>query len=309
MRFVRLWVLALILGAGVAAPARGIVLEPLTHFDFSIMNGDGNPSWSADGGRVLFARTTVCCGPYHPFWSTTIYEAVLGAVRACAVPGTGDPVQSVTGEYAYTVGPCATISCEDSSYVAVGVPAVRLTFGARHDSEPAWSPDGMRIAFTSDRSGNNDIWIVSRHGGTLAQLTHDAGNDRNPVWSPDGSQIAFASNRLGNRDVWIAPAAGGTAVRVTEDPADDWDPTWSPDGRLIAFASNRSGDGDIYVVRVATGQVSRVTDTPAADREPAWSPDGNRIVFVSNDLLWLASDLRTVRLEPRSWSAVKRTYR
>jgi Tol biopolymer transport system component len=310
MRFVRQWALALLLGAAVAVPARGVVLEPLTHYDSAILNEDFNPSWSADGSRVLFARSQTCCGPYHPIWWTSLYEVVLGSVRSLATTGTADPVQSVAGEYACTVSLCAsTSSCEDSTYVAIGIPAVRLTFGARHDYEPAWSPDGLRIAFTSDRTGNNDIWIVSRHGGSLAQLTHDPADDGNPVWSPDGSQIAFASNRMGNKDVWIAPAAGGNAVRVTEDPTDDWDPTWSPDGRLIAFASNRSGNGDIYVVRVATGQVSQVTDTPDADREPAWSPDGNRIVFVSSLSLWLASDLRTVRVEPRSWSAVKRAYR
>ena len=109
------------------------------------------------------------------------------------------------------------------------------------------SPDGRQLAVSSDRRGNQDLWVLPATGGEMTQLTTDPTPDWSPRWSPDGNQIAFYAYRSGNRDIWVMPARGGPARQLTFDPAFDWFPSWSPvDGRDIAFQSQRGGeDGDL----------------------------------------------------------------
>ena len=97
--------------------------------------------------------------------------------------------------------------------------AVRITTNAAVDREPAWSPDGTQIAFTSYRGGNADIWVIPATGGTATQITTDPADDYLPTWSPDGSQIAFGSWRDGTDGIWVIPATGGIATQITTNPA------------------------------------------------------------------------------------------
>ena len=66
-----------------------------------------------------------------------------------------------------------------------------------------WSPDGTRIAYTSDRSGNYDLWVIPAAGGVSTQLTNEPARDIGPSWSPDGRQIAFTSDRTGQDELWV----------------------------------------------------------------------------------------------------------
>jgi Tol biopolymer transport system component len=174
--------------------------------------------------------------------------------------------------------------------------------------KPAWSPDAARIAYGDERGG---ISIVALSGGAPILLT--TGPDTRPAWSPDGRWIVFSSRRSGARNLWIVAAAGGEPRALTADAVKDDDPSWSPDGRFIAFASDRSGNDDIWVVRVESGALSQVTTDPAADGDPAWSPDGTQIAFTSMrsgySNIWIASDLRTIAVEPATWSRLKQIYR
>jgi Tol biopolymer transport system component len=205
-----------------------------------------------------------------------------------------------------------TIS-EDLYVISPAGGGLRLTSHPGFDGEPSVSPDGMLVAFTSDRGGNRDLWIVPGAGGEAWQLTTHPGLDSDPSWSPDGRRIAFTSDRSGNQDIWVMPALGGPATALTADPARDRDPSWSPDGELLAFTSDRSGNDDIWVVRVANGAVSQLTTDPTIDHRPAWSPDGERIAFVSGrsgySHVWIASNLRTVHVEAVSWAGLKSLYR
>jgi Tol biopolymer transport system component len=124
----------------------------------------------------------------------------------------------------------------------------QVTTDPAGDRDPSWSPDGTTIAFYSDRSGNNDIWVIPVEGGTPTQITTYSGYDALPSWSPDGASIAFTSFRDGNRDIWTIPAVGGTPTRITTDPANDARPSWSPDCTAIAFDSYRTGNDDIWVI-------------------------------------------------------------
>jgi Tol biopolymer transport system component len=136
-----------------------------------------------------------------------------------------------------------------------------------------------RIVFTSNRSGNFDIWVMNADGTGLQQLTTTRGGDRIPAWSPDGSQIAFMKASF-NPDLYVMNANGTNARRLTDAVDEDCCPDWSPDGSKIVFHSRRSGQQfDIYVMN-ADGSNQRVlAPSPAYDGTATWSPDGRQIVF------------------------------
>lgn len=157
----------------------------------------------------------------------------------------------------------------------------RLTSGPV-DGAPCWSPDGRRIAFVSNRSGNWDLWSIGVDGGEETQLTTFEGFDHSPRWSPDGSRIAYHSASSGNGDLWIVSVSDSAATRVTVSESFDHFPTWSPDGRWLAFHSDRDGSFDIWAIPAEGGQAIQLTSGPANDQRPAWSPDGTAIAFNSD---------------------------
>jgi hypothetical protein len=101
-------------------------------------------------------------------------------------------------------------------------------FGSGIAYDPAWSPTSEQIAFVSNDSGNDEIWVVNRDGSGPLQLTRDNSNfwDKHPSWSPDGKQIVFWSNRTGVREIWIMDSEGGNLHRLSRSGFNDWDPVW-----------------------------------------------------------------------------------
>jgi Tol biopolymer transport system component len=143
-----------------------------------------------------------------------------------------------------------------------------------HESSPAWSLDGSRIAFESTRDGNSEIYVMRADGSGITRLTHRMANDYDPAWSPDGSKIAFDSKPpgcCGNFDIYLMNADGSAVTRLTRDPHDDSGPAWSPDGSRIVFDSDRSGKTEIYLMNSNGRGVIRLTNA-AEDFSPAWTP-------------------------------------
>ena len=140
-----------------------------------------------------------------------------------------------------------------------------------------------KIAFTSDRDGNSEIYSMNADGTGQTNLTHNPALDYGPAWSPDGSRIAFTSDRDASNgyDVFVMNADGSGVVNLSHNPGLDWAPAWSPDGSKIAFTSYRAGGGEIFVMNADGSGVVRLTDNAAYDRHPKWSPDGTRIAFES----------------------------
>ena len=150
------------------------------------------------------------------------------------------------------------------------------------NKDPDVSPDGSKVAFASDRTGDWEVYVARTDGTELARVTFDRGNDARPVWSPDGSKIAFESDRDDNWEIYVANADGTNPTRLTDDPGADRNPVWSPDGSQIAFDSDRDGNTDVYTVNAEGGpDITRVTMHDAVDEQPTWSPDGMRIAFRS----------------------------
>jgi hypothetical protein len=142
--------------------------------------------------------------------------------------------------------------------------------------------DLKKIVFTSDRDGNDEIYIMNSDGTGQTRLTMHAAEDSDPDLSADGAKIVFESKRDGNKNIFVMNANGTGLTRLTTNSASDSDPAWSPDGTKIAFVSNRNGNDEIFVMNANGTSQTRLTFHSASDVNPAWSPDGTRIVFESN---------------------------
>jgi TolB protein len=146
---------------------------------------------------------------------------------------------------------------------------------------PAWSPDGARVAFSSTRDGNPEIYIANRDGSNVHRLTNSPTIDISPTWSPSGTQIAFTSDRSGTPQIYIIGIDGLNLVKKTSESFCD-KPTWSAAPfNEIAYAS-RSGPGfDVKVLDLATNQVRQLTFGEGSNESPAFAPNGRHLVFSS----------------------------
>ena len=163
-----------------------------------------------------------------------------------------------------------------------GTGATALTSSTALDDDPAWSPNGSRLVFSSERDGDREIYVMNANGSNPVRITNSAGVDERPAWAPDGSRIAFVSKRDGNAEIYVMNADGTGQTRLTNSPSEDTDPAWSPDGRKIAFASRRSGVPNIHVMEGdGTAPVQLSFDVEGSgSSQPSWAPDGSAIAYV-----------------------------
>ena len=163
-----------------------------------------------------------------------------------------------------------------------GINPTPLTNGTADDEWPSWSPDGTKVAFTSNRDGHWEIYVMNADGSAQTRITRTPQHNWSPTWSFDGTKLLFSSFRDRNWEVYAVNADGSSPVRLTDDPAEDQAPVWSPDGRAIAFASKRTGSYELYLMNPDGSAVTRLTQTNANNYSPAWSPDSRHIAFESN---------------------------
>ena len=220
-------------------------------------------------------------------------DGALYLLSGCAAPApTPFPITPKgNGKLAYTQGlDDGTIQIFTSD--PEGGPATQLT-STGVNVDPAFSPDGTRIAFASNRAGNLEIYVMNADGNQPVRLTNAPRADRAPSWSPDGTKIVFESRRdtgpMAGFQLYVMNADGSGQTRLTNNTTNDGHASWSPDGMHIAFQSNREGNGrnHIYLMNPDGSSQTRVYMTPQTtleEAQPAWSPDGTRLLFVAGDL-------------------------
>ena len=169
---------------------------------------------------------------------------------------------------------------------ADGTTVTNLTNNPSSDDDPVWSPDGETIAFTSNRTGTYQIYVMNADGTGQTQLT--SGSFANaPAWSPDGSKIAFSisSGPAGRAtaQIYVMNPDGTGITQLTTSAAYADGPVWSPDGTKIAFTVSEGFASDIFVMNADGSDVTRLTtEDDIIDVAGSWSPDGTKIYFASD---------------------------
>ncbi len=162
--------------------------------------------------------------------------------------------------------------------------AVRRTDHGADDLYPAWSPDGSRLAFTSRRDGNAEVYVLTLADGRLERITRQPSEEWAPAWSPDGRLLAYQTDRHGRSDIYVSAADGGNEVRLTSVEGNHEAPHWSPDGRQIVFDSDLDvGEAvhasiNLYFMNADGSNPRRFVSYAES---PAWSPDGKTIAFAA----------------------------
>jgi Tol biopolymer transport system component len=196
------------------------------------------------------------------------------------------------------VGDPSTSDTEIFSMNSNGTGLAQLTVNAEQDFNPAWSPNGLEIAFEHrDASGDDEIFKMAANGTNQRRLTDNVVSDNGPAWSPSGKKIVFVSDRNSDPDIrddiYVMNAVdnnndgnGDNLKRLTRNPENDLAPAWSPNGKKIAFTSFRTNNYEIYTMKpVSEGKTNRPVNLSrnlsAHDSDPNWSPNGTKIAFLS----------------------------
>ena len=231
-------------------------------------------TWSPDGRKIAFS-TCDANGSLHVF----IKNLRNGIQRKVTDKWEGAHLGYLVYSWSRD-GKSLALSCwelpplEASDICIIDVEGKRLKnltqLPGVEDSQPSWSPDFSKIAFGSDRNGNDEIYVMEADGRNPVNLTNHPSWDSGADWSPDGKKIVFYSNREGQSDIYVMNTNGANVVNLTNHPAQDRLPSWSPNGQWIAFQSARDGNWEIYVMDAAGNNQTRVTNHPDIDARPVW---------------------------------------
>jgi hypothetical protein len=159
----------------------------------------------------------------------------------------------------------------------------QITDAPSDELSAAYSADGSRIVFATNRDGNFELYVVDADGGNPQRLTSTAVNESEPVWAPDGSQIVYQSDSGGTVQIWRMNADGSGQRQLT-DGAANLEPAVSPNGATIAFTSIRDGNYEVYLMDPDGANQRNATnsDAPLHERAPAWRGDST-LVYVREE--------------------------
>lgn len=247
--------------------------------------------------------------------SATLTDPVLPTETPTEIPPTASPSPYPTAEPTLPPSSVEGLSTQGVIFLSMTdginihlfaynpqfLPLTRLTDGTQDDLEPSLSPDGRRLAFTSNSNGFWNIYFLDLETMQITALTNTPEYDGHPTWSPDGQWLAYETYNQDHFEIHILSVENPaeSPIILTNGPDNSFAPDWSPQGREIAFVSDRNGEADIWLA--ALDQVeNRFTDLSnspeIAQTYPSWSPDGNRLVWQEAENRLIVQQRQTAEL-------------
>jgi Tol biopolymer transport system component len=242
--------------------------------------------------RISPSDSRNTCGFFSPDGLSLIFASTAGKEDPAEKAG---GYQRQGGQYRWDFPKGMEIYRADGWEMALGLGSEdvnlarhALTDNDAYDAECAFSPDGKRIVFCSNRTGDPELFLMDADGGNVKQLTHSPGYDGGPFFSPDGKSIVWRTDRK-QKDllqIHVADLVGDKLVNekaLTEDQNVNWAPYWHPDGQHIVYTTSMHGhqNYEIYLMRRDGSHKTRITFTEGFDGLPAISPDGKWLMWSS----------------------------
>lgn len=255
------------------------------------MNIDGSDVRMVSTGK---GRTT--CSYFYPNGKRITYSSTHLADALCP------PKPDFSKGYVWAIYPGYDLFSANPD----GSDLKQITKAPGYDAEAVISPNGKRIAFTSMRDGDLDVYTMDLDGKNVVRLTTELGYDGGPFWSYDSQWIVFRANhpksekeiadykallkenliRPTTLDIWVMKADGSQKRQITNNGKANFAPFFFPDGKRVIFSSNvadpKGRDFDLYAVNVDGTNLERITFNPTFDGFPMFTPDGKKLVFASN---------------------------
>jgi Tol biopolymer transport system component len=246
----------------------------------------GGLAWTPDGRDILFGKPETS--------GRRLVRVTVGSPKP-ATPVVGVPLESLPGSASRRPGGGYRLAIASGQpeislqLVDLQAPPTGATFAAattlchstRMDAPGRFSPDASLVAFVSNRSGSQQVWIARRDQSECRRVTELPDATLNiGSWSPDSRRIAFDATMGGNTGVYVVSVDGGSATRLTGGQAAETDPEWSRDGHWIYYASNETGRSEIW--KMSPDGRTRARLTSEGGFEPRESSDGQFVYFVSD---------------------------
>ena len=257
-----------------------------------IKKGDNGALTIAMLPRTGQVPITITIGSVNVVVSPSSATLIVGGTQQLAAAITREDGQAVPGAVPVWASSNPAVASVDQSGLvtanALGQAQIMAVFagtggGSAVTVSPGLPPSAAKIAFTSNRDQDFEIYVMNPDGTGQTRLTNHPAQDQMPAWSADRTKISFVSDRDGNDEIYVMNADGTGQTRLTNDPNYDYHPAWSPDGAKIAFArSSGNTNFQIYVMNADGTDQTRLTNDLAGDNWPSWSPDGTRIAFTSD---------------------------